>query len=142
MSWKYETKELSVIYEMLKADERHPDYALLRATAKKACDVALFFSENEMNEEFIKKYLNNKLEIDALTPFHFASSVLCPPEMEIGDCMYSYSHKQWLYSLSQVKLKWTWETEGQSLEELQNTKIERLVTSYNQLQELALSYEE
>jgi hypothetical protein len=132
---------LSEIYRMLNDDNHiHPDLNILKVIARKAYEVAKFFDENGMNDEFIMKYLNNELQFDALCEFGLTTSVLHPTEVAIEDRIYSCSHNQWLNSLNRTKLQWTWKQADMELEETQKVKLQNLVNSYKKLQQLALSY--
>lgn len=118
----------------------HPDLDILKNITKKAYEVARFFEDNEMNEEFIVQYLNDKLPCDALCKFYLTSSVLHPEEVEMQDRVFSYSHKEWLNKLNRTKLQWTWKQVDVELEDTQSKKLEVIMNTYNELQKLALSY--
>jgi len=120
----------------------HPDFDILKNIAKKAYEVARFFEDNEMDEEFIVNYLNDKLPCDALCKFYLVSSVLHPEEVEIQYRIFSYSHKKWLNKLSCTKLQWTWKHVDVELVETQKKKLETVLNSYKELQKLALSYKD
>ncbi len=139
MAWKYETKSLETIYELLKQEPVHPDYHILKETARKAFEVAAFFEENGVNEEFVRKYLDNQLPRDALCDLHMMSSVLHPSIMD-GERVYSFSHKEWLGDLSKAKQQWLWKYEGVDSAVWQEETLSKLLTRYNELQNLALSY--
>lgn len=141
MTWRYETMSLNEIYRLLNEQNHiHPDYDTIKLIAKKAYEVANVFEEKGMNEELIVKYLNNQLPCDALCEFGLTTSVLYPSEMSIEDRIYSCSHKEWLNSLNLTKLQWTWKQHDIKLEETQTIKLKKVLDSYKELQELALSY--
>ena len=143
MSWRYENRSLKNIHSLMNDTEHnHQDLAILRIIAKKAYSVGKFFEENEMNEEFIVKYLDDKLSCDALCELHLVSSVLYPQKVEVEDRIFSYSHKQWLNKLTHTKLHWTWKEVNIDLNETQSKKLEMILDSYKELQELALSYKD
>lgn len=141
MHWKYETLSLKDVHSMMdKKDHIHPDYDMLKQIAKKAYEVAKVFEEEGMNEEFITKYLDDKLPCDALCRFGLVSSVLYPEDVDVQDRIYSCSHKKWLNTLNRTKLHWTWEEAGVELKDTQSQKLKTVLDSYKELHELALSY--
>lgn len=132
MSWKYETKSLSDIYELMNDHPLHPDYHILKAVARMAYDIAVFFEQEGVNEDLIRKYLNDELPCDALSKFHKKCMVL---HQETGeDDIFSSSHKRWLYKVAKVKATWNWP--GIQKEDA----VTRLMAKYDELQNLALSY--
>lgn len=132
MSWKYETKSLFDIYELMREYPLHPDYAIFKATAKMAYDIAVFFEQEGIDEDLVRKYLNNELPYDALSKFHLKCAVLHQETEE--DEVYSCSHKRWLYKLAHVKATWNWEGNNK------DDAVARLMSKYDELQNLALSY--
>jgi hypothetical protein len=143
MTWRYETKSLEDVYSMMINEEEHihPDYDVLKVIAEKAYNVALYFVEHGMSEDLIMQYLDNKLSIDVLSEFGLVSSVLYPMDVNEEDRLFSRSHRQWLTELSRVKLHWNWKQPEVDLQDTQSRKLESIVKSYKELQELALSYE-
>jgi hypothetical protein len=142
MTWKYETRSLSEIYRLMAEDEHiHPDFEELQVIANKAYKVAKVFEEKGMCDELIIKYLNNELECDALCELGLTTSVLYPSDVSVEDRIYSYSHNQWMNSLHRTKLQWTWKETNINLEDTQSNKLQRLLNSYKELQQLALSYD-
>lgn len=139
MAWKYETKSLETVYELLNQEPVHPDYEILKETARKAYEVAIFFEEQGVNEEFVRKYLNDQLPCDALCDLHLMSSVLHPSTTD-GERVYSFSHKEWLGDLAKAKQRWLWTYEGVDCVAWQEDTLSKLVSYYNELQSLALSY--
>lgn len=151
MSWKYEATNLERIYELI--DDKHPDISILQETARKANKVAIEF-DNVITDEFVMQYLNDKLQIDAISTLSFKASVLWPfkypnkhididgkihlteDDMDIEDAedMSSYSHMAWLRKLSKLKGTWYWNVDEQT------AKFENIMEDYRKLQELALSY--
>lgn len=141
MTWRYETISLNEVHRLLDEQNHvHPDYNILKIISKKSYEVAKVFEEKGMNEEFIVKYLNNQLPCDVLCEFGLITSVLYPSDIPIEDRTYSYSHSKWLNVLSRTKLHWTWEQPDIKLEETQRNKLQSVLDTYNELQQLALSY--
>lgn len=141
MAWKYETKTLEEVYNILNNVEYiHTDYEILKNIAEKAYKVALFFEENGMNKEFIINYLDDKLEYGSLCKYGLTSSVLYPDNIDIDKRIYSCSHKEFLNTLNVTKLYWNREIEGSDINEVQKAKVKKIVRIYNELQSLALSY--
>jgi hypothetical protein len=138
MTWQYECTELSEVYEMLNDTTKHPDYDTLKEVAKKAHAVATFFKNNGMNEGLIKNYLDGHLEIDVLSNFALMSNVLYPQDIPDEERNHSYSHMQWLRSLSLAKSSWKWTESSVVFADVQVKTIDALVSSYNELQYLAL----
>lgn len=143
MTWKYETKSLENIYSMMLNNEEHihPDYDILKDIAEKAYKVALYFEAEGINDEFVMKYLDNDLPWNVLSEFGLVSTVLYPMDMDEEDRLFSCSHRQWLTELSRVKLHWDWKQPEADLQDTQSRKLESILKSYKELQELALSYE-
>lgn len=132
MSWKYETKSLFDIYELMEEHPLHPDYPIFKAIAKMAYDIAVFFEDEGVNEELVKKYLNDELPYDALSKFHKKCMVLHQESGE--DDIYSSSHKRWLYKLAKVKATWHWHSSQK------DEVLAKVMSKYDELQSLALSY--
>lgn len=144
MTWRYETISLNEVYRMMSLEEDnhiHPDYDTLKLIAKKANEVAKVFEKEGMNDDLIVRYLNDELPCDAICEFGLTASVLYPNECPIEDRIYSRSHKEWLNSLNRTKLQWTWEQPEIKLEETQKVKLQKVLDSYYELQQLALSYD-
>lgn len=132
MSCKYETSSLFDIYGLMNEHPLHPDYHIIKAIAKVAYDIAVFFEQEGVNEKFVKMYLNGELPYDALSKFHLKCLVLHQEE-ECAE-IFSNSHKRWLCKLAKVKLMWHWPT-CQKDEALAN-----LMMYYTEIHNLALSY--
>lgn len=132
MAWKYETKSLNDIYELMNEHPSHPEYYTMMAIARMAYHVALFFEDQGVNEDFVKKYLNGNLPYDALSQFHLKCAVLHQEE-ECAE-IFSNSHKRWLYKLAKVKSMWHWPTCQK------DEAVADLTMHYTELQNLALSY--
>lgn len=132
MAWKYETKSLTDIYELLSEHPSHPECRIIKAVAKMAYEVALFFEDQGVNEAFVKKYLNGELPYDALSKLHLKCTVL--HQVCEDSQVFSSSHKRWLYKLAKVKATWHWPTTDKQ------QALESLMTKFDELQSLALSY--
>jgi transposase len=144
MTWKYETKSLEDIYSMMmnEGEHIHPDYDVLKDIAEKAYKVAIYYEEHGMSEEFIIQYLDSKITSrDVLCEFGLVSSILYPMDVDEDDRLFSRSHKQWLTELSRTKLHWDWKQAEVELQDAHSIKLEKIVKSYKELHELALSYE-
>jgi hypothetical protein len=133
MSWKYETKSLADIYQLMEEHLLHPDYPIFVDIAKMAYDIAVFFENEGVNEELVKKYLNDELPYDALSKFHQKCMVLHQESGE--DDIFSSSHKRWLYKLAKVKATWHWP------DTQKDEALAKVMSKYDELQSLALSYE-
>jgi hypothetical protein len=124
-TYLYETKPLSDIYNKLY--QNIGDTTTLKDIAHKAYTVACTF-KNTFTKDYITRYLDDALEIDALSPYWLMTSVL------EDDGLFSISHRQWLLKLKRVKLQWDWDKTKQ------DEKLQELLASFNDVQILALSY--
>lgn len=135
MAWRYETLSLFEIYERLSLDTRDVD--ILQDVALKAYNAAVLFKDSEINEEYIRKYLDGRFELGATGELFLATTSSNPHS-------FSRSHNDWLYGLSKTKLKWDWKSANPqtSLKDEQNEKVAKLVKQLEAIQQLALSYNE
>ena len=142
MAWNYETTPLVMIHMLIKQEQPHPDLKFLKETSKKAFEVAVFFEENKVEEEFVNKYLNNELPYDALSKLYLKSCVIsnyCDDENDT-EHVYSTSHKQWLDELKKAKNVWCWKHHDMDIETSQKNTLTMLMDSFEKLQTLAWSY--
>lgn len=149
MAWNYETMPLAVVHRLIELEQPHPDLKFLKETAKKAFEVAVYFEENRVDDEFVQKYLNNELPYHALSKLYLKSSVLHKDKGEDEDGnendndvehVYSTSHKQWLNELKKAKNTWYWKHQDIDIETSQKNTLTSLMESFEKLQTLAWSY--
>lgn len=134
MAWQYETLSLFDIYRKLSHETHNTN--ILKDITKQAYKAACLFEKQNVNEEFVKKFLNGRLEVGALGPL-FLAIVSFNPDT------FSRSHNNWLYELSKTKLKWDWKPYNKevSLEEEQQAKLDELMRELNSIQQLAMCYD-
>ena len=128
-TYYYETKSLQDIYSLL--GNNIGDTITLKLIAHKAYLVALHLQEM-FTDKYIHQYLDDQLAIDALSPYLLMTCVLH------NDGLWSHSHGKWLHELKKAKLEWNWNTKGRK--EINDTKVQLLLSSFNDIQTLALSY--
>lgn len=98
MAYRYETKSLYEIYNML--DSKLGNRSALIEVAEMAYFTALKF-QDIVTKEWIVAYLNDDLPMDSLSYLSLVASVLYKDD---GLNMFSLSHSHWLSSLRQCKL--------------------------------------
>lgn len=128
--YKFETKTLFELENLMKTntyDVFSPEYAAIKKLQENASKMARTFDE-VMTEEYMKRYLDDELQIGCLIPLSKAVSRASET--------YSKSHQDWLDELRRTKLTWDRKNEL----EKKRDKFANLQNSFITLQRLAYKY--
>lgn len=128
--YKFETRTLFELDNLIKTntyDVFSPEYAAIKKLQENALKMARTFDE-VMTDEYMKKYLDDGLEIGCLIPLSKAVSR--------SSETFSKSHQEWLDELRRTKLTWDRRNE----QEKKREKFDNLKNSFITLQRLAYKY--